>query len=79
MFLGRFDPALALLLETMQNEDSLLELHGVDRAIRSADIVLHYFNNASATKALEGLRGDMLTTLLGEVQDGLAPKKWTIS
>lgn len=68
MFLGRFDAAPTLLLETMQNENNFLELHGVDRAVRSPGIVLDNFNHASTAKALEGLRGDMLTTLLGEVQ-----------
>jgi hypothetical protein len=47
------DPALTLLLETVQDEHRFRKLDRVDRSIRAASIVFDDFQHASAAEALE--------------------------
>ena len=52
----RGDPALALLLEAVQDEHGFLELHGVDGAIRAAGIVCDNLERSSAPESVKYLR-----------------------
>ena len=51
----RGDPALALLLEAVQDEHRFRELDRVDRSIRAAGIVFDHLQHAGTTEALEHL------------------------
>ncbi len=52
----------------MQNVDRTDKLHGVDCSVGIAVIVLNDFQNASTTKALQGLDARMLFAMLRVVQ-----------
>ena len=62
------DPALALLLEAVQDEHRFLKLHRVDRAVRATRVVFDHFQDTNAAEALEHLRRVVPITMLGEVQ-----------
>jgi len=64
----RDNSALALLLEAVQDKHRLLELHGVDGTIRSADIVFDYLQDTGTSEAFEHFRRVVLPAVLGEVQ-----------
>jgi len=52
----------------VQDEHRLLELHGIDCAVRTACIILNHFEDTGAAEALEHLRRVVPIAVLGEVQ-----------
>lgn len=71
MFTCSFGVAIPLLLffmKAVQDERGVLELHGIDRAIRAPSVILDDLQDPGAAEALERLRRAMLHTPLREIQ-----------
>jgi hypothetical protein len=68
VFLGRRDPALALLLKAVQHEYRFFELDGLDGAIGSIRIVFDHLQHAGTAQALHHFGCVMLLDVLGKVQ-----------
>jgi hypothetical protein len=68
IFPGSLYPAFALLLEAVQDEDSLFELDGVDGPVRPSGIVFDDLQNTSASEALHRLCCVVLLAVLRKVQ-----------
>ena len=52
----------------MQDEHGLLELDGIDSAVRAADVVFDHFQDAGPAESLHHLRRVVLVTALREVK-----------
>ena len=52
----RGDPALALLLEAVPDEQGFFELDGVDGTIGATDIVFHNLEHSGAPESVKHLR-----------------------
>lgn len=59
---------LTLFLETMQDEDRFLELHGIHRSIGAAPVVFDHLKHTRAAETFEHLRVIMLIAGLSQRQ-----------
>ena len=61
------DPACALFLEAMRDEDSLFKPNRGDSAVGTGSIVFNHLQDASSAEALEYLSRMMLAAVLGKM------------